>query len=101
MAKTVNNPKEKMRMNIELADNGIIIRNPENEDEVTLAMNGGDTRKADGYGYDIDHGDEYKAIGKKVYDWLMDVVVNEHTEFIITNFDIDVVATCKGRPFNE
>ena len=26
MVKTVNNPKEKMRMNIELADNGIIIR---------------------------------------------------------------------------
>ena len=102
MAKTVNNPKEKMRMNIELADNGIIIRNPENEDEVTLAMNVGGTRKADGYGYDIDHTDEYKAIGRKIYDWLLDVVIQEHdTELVITNFDIDVVATCKGRPFNE
>ena len=91
-----------MRMNIELADNGIIIRSPENEDEVTLAMNGGGTRKAEGYGYDIDHTDEYKAIGKKIYDWLMDVVIQEHdTELIITNFDIDVVATCKGRQFNE
>lgn len=38
MAKTVKEPMEKMRMNIELADNGIIIRNPENEDEVTLAV---------------------------------------------------------------
>lgn len=99
MAKILKEPKEKMRMNIELADNGIIIRNPENEDEVTLAMNGGGTRKADGYGYDIDHTDEYKAIGRKIYKWLMDEVVNEHTDFIITNFDIDVVATCKGHGF--
>ena len=52
-----------------------------------------------GYGYDIDHTDEYKAIGRKIYKWLMDEVVNEHTDFIITNFDIDVVATCKGRDF--
>ena len=93
MAKTVNSPKEKMRMNIELADNGIIIRNPENEDEVTLAMEKGEWTD------NIDHSDEYKAIGKKVYDWLMDVVIQEHTDFIITNFDIDVVATCKGRYF--
>ena len=99
MAKLTNNHKEKMRMNIELADNGIIIRNPENEDEVTLAMNGGGTRKADGYGYDIDHSDEYKAIGRKIYKWLMDDVIPEHTDFIITNFDIEVVATCKGHDF--
>ena len=99
MTKVINNPKEKMRMNIEMADNGIIIRNPDCEDEVTLAMNGGGTRKADGYGYDIDHSDEYKAIGKKVYDWLMNEVVNEHTDFIITNLDIDIVATCKGHDF--
>lgn len=38
MAKISNNPKEKMRMNIELADNGIIIRNPDYEDDVTLAI---------------------------------------------------------------
>ena len=100
MAKLTNNPKEKMRMNIELADNGIIIRNPENEDEVTLAMNGGGTRKADGCGYDIDHGEEYKAIGKKIVDWLLDVVIQEHEgELVITNFDIDITATRKGHDF--
>lgn len=93
MAKTVNNPKEKMRMNIELADNGIIIRNPENEDEVTLAMEKGEWTD------NINHSDEYKTIGKKVYDWLLDVVIEKHTDFIITNFDIDVVATCKGHDF--
>ena len=92
MAKVTNNPKEKMRMNIELADNGIIIRNPENEDEVTLALHRDDSDRA--------RDDEYKAIGKKVFDWLMEVVIEEHeSELIITNFDIDVVATCKGRDF--
>ena len=89
-------------MNIELADNGIIIRNPENEDEVTLAMYGGGTRKADGYGYDIDHGDEYKAIGKKVYDWLMDVVVQDHAcELICTGAELDITATLTGREMHE
>ena len=83
MAKVTNNPKEKMRMNIELADNGIIIRNPECEDEVTLAVEKSEPR----------------AIGQKIYSWLMDVVLEKHTDFIITNFDIEVVATCKGHDF--
>ena len=86
-------PAECLKMNIELADNGIIIRNPENEDEVTLAMNKGEI------GDTIYDDDIYKAIGKKVYDWILDVVMEEHTDFIITNFDIDITATCKGREF--
>ena len=93
MAKISNNPKEKMRMNIELADNGIIIRNPE-EDEVTLAITSNDYINRDEH----DLKNEYQAIGKKIYDWLLNVVIEDHTDFIITNFDIDVVATCKGRP---
>lgn len=94
MAKTVNNPKEKMRMNIELADNGIIIRNPECEDDVTLAI----TSEAKTIYGEHDLTNEYKAIGEKIYDWLLDVVIQEHdTELVITNFDIDVVVTCKGR----
>lgn len=93
MAKISNNPKEKMRMNIELADNGIIIRNPECEDDVTLAI----TSEARTIYNDKDLSNEYKAIGRKIYDWLLDVVIQEHEdELIITNFDIDVVATCKG-----
>ena len=91
MARISNNPKEKMRMNIELADNGIIIRNPDEEDEVTLALHREDSCRA--------REDEYKAIGKKVFDWLMDDVIENNVDFIITNFDIDVVATCKGRDF--
>ena len=84
-----------MRMNIELADNGIIIRNPECEDEVTLAI----TSDARGIYGERDLTNEYKAIGQKIYDWLLDVVIQEHEDdLIITNFDIDVVATLKGRP---
>ena len=94
MAKAVKEPKEKMRMNIELANNGIIIRNPDCEDDVTLAI----TSEARTIYNEKDLTNEYKAIGKKIYDWLLDVVIQEHdTELIITNFDIDVVATCKGR----
>ena len=97
MAKVTNNHKEKMRLNIELADNGIIIRNPENEDEVTLAITS-DGRTE--YGEDLRN--EYQAIGKKIYDWLLDVVIQKHEDdLIITNFDIDITATCKGRAFNE
>ena len=95
MAKVTNNPKEKMRMNIELADNGIIIRNPDEKDEVTLAITSNDYINRDEH----DLKNEYQAIGKKIYDWLLNVVIEDHTDFIITNFDIDVVATCKGREF--
>ena len=91
MAKISNNPKEKMRMNIELADNGIIIRNPDEEDDVTLALHREDSDRA--------RDDEYKAIGKNVFDWLMDDIIEKHTDFIITNFDIEITATCKGRYF--
>lgn len=92
----MNYPQEKMKLNIELADNGIIIRNPNCEDEVSVAVTS-DTRTI--YN-ERDLTNEYKAIGRKVYDWLLDVVIQEHeTELIITNFDLDITATCKGRSF--
>jgi hypothetical protein len=87
-----NRPKEKMRLTIEFADNGIILRNPDCEDEVTLALTKGEWADS------IDHGDEYKAIGKKVYDWLMDVVVQDHSsEIIATGAELDITATLTGR----
>ena len=64
MAKTVNNPKEKMRMNIEFADNGIIIRNPDCEDDVTLALSHDNGRT--GVCYEQYHDDEYNEIGRKI-----------------------------------
>ena len=93
MAKTVKQPMEKMRMNIELADNGIIIRNLDCEDDVTLAI----TSEARTI-YNEKYLTIIMAIGRKIYDWLLDVVIQKPgDELIITNFDIDVVATCKGR----
>lgn len=81
-------------MNIELADNGIIIRNPEYEDEVTLAISNGLRNSFN----EKDMSDEYRAIGQKVYSWLMDVVMPEHEyDLRITGFDLVINATCKGR----
>ncbi len=82
-----------LQMTIELADNGIIIRNPECGDEVTLALEKG------GYTECIDHSDEYKAIGKKVYDWLINILLAEQDprEIITTGFDLNIVARCSGR----
>ena len=93
---------EKLRMEIELADNGVILRNPDCEDEVTLA---GAPKYKDraGYGnFGLDITDANTAIGRKVYDWLMDVVIpeSEH-ELIITGFSLRIEATPKGRPMQE
>ena len=97
MAKIDNRPKEKMQFTIEFADNGIILRNPELEDEVTLALIK-EKHKEVGYGYDIDHSEEYRAIGKKIYDWLTEVAVVEHSDyFITTGAELDITATLNGR----
>ena len=84
-----NRPKEKMQLTIEFADNGIILRNPECEDEIKLAVTGhGDTL------YD----EEYKAIGQKILDWLFEVVVPENADkLIVTGAELDITATMTGR----
>jgi hypothetical protein len=96
MAKTDNRPKEKMRLVIEFADNGIILRTPELEDEVTLAL----TKKSE-YAcsrYDFVHDDEYNIIGKKIYDWLVEVIVPEYSgTLVITGAELDITATLTGR----
>lgn len=87
MAKIDNRPNENMQLTIEFADNGIILRNHELEDEVTLALTG-----------NIDHSEEYRAIGKKIYDWLTEVAVIEHSDyFVTTGADLDITATLNGR----
>ena len=80
---------ESMKLTIEFADNGIILRNPNMEDDVTLALTG----------EVYDHSEEYKAIGRIVYDWLTEVVVEEHsTHYIIsTGADLKIIATLNGR----
>ena len=95
-----NRPKEKMRLVIEFADNGIILRNPELEDEVKLAL----TKKieyADGAyrsRYDFVHDDEYKIIGQKIYDWMVEVMVPEYSgTWVSTGAELDITATLTGR----
>ena len=97
MAKIDNRPKEKMQLTIEFADNGIILRNPELEDEVTLALTGTEMRES-GYAYGIDHSQEYRAIGKKIYDWLTEVAVAEHSgHWISTGANLHIKAELTGR----
>lgn len=82
---------DKMRMNIELAVNGIIVRDLDSEDDVTLALE----KIVD---FSSDHSDEFRLIGEKIYSWLTDALILAYKdEFDITEFDIDIVATCKGR----
>lgn len=89
-----NRPKEKMQLTIEFADNGIILRNPECEDEITLVL----TRPGTG---DNELDDEYNAIGKKVYEWMMDAVADSidsrHEFYIVTSVDLEITATLNGK----
>ncbi len=94
-----NRPKEKMQLVIEFADNGIILRNPELEDEVTLALT--KIVEFDPHvsrdRYEFVHDDEYRAIGKKVYDWLIEEVVRPSGMWISTGAELDIMATLTGR----
>lgn len=93
MAKIKDNPVETMQLDIEFADNGIILRNPDIEDEVTLALT-----KENHCGCDIDHTEEYRAIGKKIYDWLTEVAVAEHADhWISTGANLHIKAELTGR----
>lgn len=89
-----SNKLEEMNLNIELADNGIIIRNEANEDDVTLAL-----ERDERFNDEKDRRqDIYKAIGEKVYDWLMDDVVNKQSDkLVVTHFDVEICVECIGR----
>ena len=91
-------PKDTLRLNIEMADNGIILRDRDIEDSVTLAINRAAHDSCSRLGYNIDHTEEYKAIGKSIYDWLLNIVMLEHADkMVITNIDLDIDAICMGR----
>lgn len=82
---------DKMRMSIELAENGIIIRNPCDEDDITVAYTKNLLEEAD-------LEDSYKAIGRKIFDWLLEDLCTKHRcELTVTGFDLDVRAKCVGR----
>lgn len=91
MKKIKDNPIETMRLDIEFADNGIILRNPDIEDDVTLAQ-------VEGSGYNIDYSKVYCAIGKKIHDWLTDVAMPEHADYwICTGANLHIKAELEGR----
>lgn len=88
-----NRPKEKMRLTIEFADNGIILRNPECKDEVTLAVHPDTGHNQKG----ADYSEEYKAVGQKIYDWLINVAVEDHSyDWISTGAELSITATLCG-----
>lgn len=93
MSKKKTTEAKTMKMIIEMADNGIIIRNPDCEDDVTLALEKGEWTDC------IDKSDEYKAVGEKILDWLINVVLGDSApnEIIVTGFDLDINARCTGR----
>ena len=100
MAKIKDNPIEQMKLDIEFADNGIILRNPDIDDEVTLALalTKETTSTSIARAYDIDHTEEYRAIGKKLYDWLIEVAVPEHaSHWISTGANLHIKAKLTGR----
>ena len=98
MAKIKDNPVETMKLDIEFADNGIILRNPDMQDEVTLALFKAKHKEV-GYDYDIDHTEEYRAICKKVYDWLTEVAEDKHSEhWASTGANLHIKAELTGRP---
>ena len=93
----MDRPKEKMQLTIEFADNGIILRDPAYDDIVTLALTGEVVQKENGC-YDFPHDDEYKAIGQKIYNWMVEVVEPEYSgTWRSTGAELDITATLTGR----
>lgn len=94
--------KETMRMVINLAENGIIIRNPDSidPDNAYLAMS--KATKNEPYGYTFDHSDEHRAIGRRIYAWLMEELSEEHEcKMEINGFEIEINAWVTGREMNN
>lgn len=98
MAKKVKEHTGAMLLDIELADNGIILRNPVDPDCITLATYGQVTHRAGEFGYDIDKTDIYQKLGRILYTWLFEEVLSEHQdELITTGFSLVFHAKCTGR----
>ena len=98
MTKIDNRPKTRTKLTIEFADNGIIVRGPNSEDDVTLALTGKSTGTIFGDQRGEDHTEEYKAIGKRLYDWLNNVAIPEVKDsWISIGAELDITVTLQGR----
>lgn len=99
MTKKDNRPKGKLRLTVEFADNGMILRDRDTEspDNVWLALFG--ETNHDGV-YDYDHTEEYKTIGRRVYKWLTEEFLSDHfATWCCTGAELDINATLTGRPY--
>lgn len=98
MAKTTDNPVEYMRLDIEFANNGIILRTPDDEYEVTLALTKEIQSTSLTRRCDLDHSEEYRVIGKRIYDWLTEVAVPDNAGYwVSTGAKLIVKAELTGR----
>lgn len=78
----------KTKLNIELADNGVILRDPENSDMVTVA-------KVDDYGHSKDKNDVYNAVGKQLMLALEAIVPPQGMKLYGYKLDISVQLVTK------
>lgn len=78
----------KTKLNIELADNGVILRDPENSDMVTVA-------KVDDYGHSEDKNDVYNAVGKQLMLALEAIVPPQGMKLYGYKLDISVQLVTK------
>ena len=45
-----------------------------------------------------DYSEEYKAVGQKIYDWLINVAIEDHSyDWISTGAELSITATLCGR----
>ena len=83
--------KKELVLRMEFADNGSIIRNM-NEGEVRLVLSKA-TKALDGHGVDVDHSEEHKALGARIYSWLEECMYELADLQVKAEFELDIVAT--------
>ncbi len=94
MAKNDNRPSDQLHLSIELADNGIIMRDRDCADivEVEKYDNTFDYSDKPRYNADI-----HRMLGRKIYEWIMEVVVDDNVRDWATNgADIDINVRLNG-----
>ncbi len=91
--KTSKNPIEKTTLVIEFAENGTIVRDPEVGGDVMVAL----TKDPKDNPYGFDHDEEYKLIGRRIYNWLKrDCSEKYIQEWFITGAQLEITATLEG-----
>ena len=97
MGKIKKTAESAMLLDIEFADNGIIIRDPIDPDCITIATYQ-DTHHNGVLDKDIEFADIYTKLGRILYTWLCEVVIGEHEkELYTTGFKLVFHASCVGR----